>query len=226
MTGSDYRKQYIPEGWEDLTFWGKSYEDITIYVRNQEKQGIEIFPAKPLRLRALELLKPEDVKVVILGQDPYHTPGMANGLAFSVQPQVLALPPSLVNIYKEYVSDLNYPVPRSGDLSWWSTNCGILLLNTILTVERGKPSSHAGKGWEKLASSIIENLSNRHQRIVFMLWGKHANNFRHLIDETKNFVVSSAHPSPLAAKQPNPFLGSKPFTKALGYNPDIDFRLR
>ncbi len=215
-----------PEGWEDIPFWRDGYDNIEIFLRHTERQGIEVYPAKQLRFRALEALKPENVKVVILGQDPYHTPGMANGLAFSVQPSVKVLPPSLMNIFKEYHNDLHYPMPRSGDLSWWATDCGILLLNTCLTVEAGKPNSHAGKGWEKLAQDVIQYLSSRNQRIVFMLWGKQANAHRDFIDETKNFVISSAHPSPLAANAPDPFLGSKPFSKALGYNPDIDFRLR
>lgn len=225
---NDYIVQgnFIPEGWEALRFWKKEYTDVEIFLRNQERQGIEIYPAKPLRMRALETLKPGDVKVVILGQDPYHTPGMANGLAFSVQPHIKNLPPSLLNIFKEYSNDLHYPMPRSGDLSWWASECGVLLLNTVLTVEAGKPNSHAGKGWEKLTEDVIKHLSSLGNRIVFMLWGKQANSFRGLIDETNNFVVSSAHPSPLAANQANPFLGSRPFSKALGYNPDIDFRLR
>lgn len=215
-----------PEGWEDLPFWLDGYDNIEIYLRHQLRQGIEIYPAKSLWFRALELTKPKDTKVVILGQDPYHTPGMANGLAFSVQPAVKHLPPSLLNIFKEYVNDLHYPMPRSGDLTWWATNGGILLLNTVLTVEAGKANSHAGKGWEKLSTDVIKHLSSLNQRIVFMLWGKQANSYRELIDERKNFVVSSAHPSPLAGGAPDPFLGSKPYTKALGYNPEIDFRLR
>ena len=120
---NDYIVQgdFIPEGWEALRFWKKEYTDVEIFLRNQERQGIEIYPAKPLRMRALETLKPGDVKVVILGQDPYHTPGMANGLAFSVQPHIKNLPPSLLNIFKEYSDDLHYPMPRSGDLSWWAS---------------------------------------------------------------------------------------------------------
>lgn len=214
------------KGWEHLEFWRRDAKNLEMYLRNQEDQGKEIYPHKSLRLRALEWTNPDSVKVVVLGQDPYHTPGMANGLAFSVQPHIKQLPPSLHNILKEYNEDLLYPLPRSGDLSWWAKNTGVLLLNTVLTVEAGKPNSHAGKGWERLASECISYLSQRREGIVFMLWGKYAKEMRGSIDETKHLVVSSAHPSPLAANAPDPFLGSKPFTKALEYNPTIDWRLR
>lgn len=215
----------VPTEWSHLEFWKRTYPEVEIYVRNRERET-PVYPAKELRLRALEYTRPDDVKVVILGQDPYHTPGMANGLAFSVQPGVKQLPPSLLNILKEYSDDLKYPVPRSGDLSWWATNCGVLLLNTVLTVEAGKPNSHAGKGWERLGSELVSYLSAKREGIVFMLWGKYAKEMRGSIDESKHLVVSSAHPSPLAAHAPDPFLGSKPFSQALEYNPTIDWKIR
>lgn len=186
-------------------------------------------PHPSLRFKALELTPFNKVKCVILGQDPYHTKGIAHGLAFSVQPHIKSLPPSLRNIFVEYELDLGYPKPRSGDLSLWARE-GCLLLNTILTVEEGKPLSHKGLGWEKLTYEILRSLNDKRgttddDSIVFMLWGKAAQEYRALIDNPRHLVLCAAHPSPLNAK--GGFFGCKHFSKTNEFLKDrkIDWRL-
>lgn len=187
-----------------------------------------MLPRKADRFKALELTPFDKVKCVILGQDPYHTKGLAMGLAFSVFPHVSPLPPSLKNIFREYQTDLGYPAPRCGDLTSWTEN-GCLLLNTILTVEAGKPLSHAGLGWEKLAYEIIKSLSDQKNGVAFILWGKKAQEYMGAIDATKHLVIASPHPSPYSAN--SGFFGSKPFSKVNQYLKEvgkkpIDWKLR
>jgi uracil-DNA glycosylase len=163
------------------------------------------------------LSKPKNTtktKVLILGQDPYPTPGHANGLAFSVKPDVHPLPRSLKNIFKELVDDIGCPYPTNGDLTPW-TEEGVLLLNSCLTTDPFKPGAHQGLGWEELAAEVITVLSQDTKRRVFILWGRHAQKFEHLIDQDNHLVIKSVHPSPLSANYG--FFGSKPFSRANAY---------
>jgi uracil-DNA glycosylase len=150
------------------------------------------------------------VKVVILGQDPYHGPGQAHGLSFSV-PKGIAKPPSLMNILKELSSDLNISNRAHGDLSNWAEQ-GVLLLNSVLTVESGKAASHQNKGWEKFTDRVIQELNDKREGLVFILWGAYAQKKANFVDTKKNLVLSSAHPSPLSSHRG--FFGSRPFSKA------------
>ncbi|MFM2058130.1 MAG: hypothetical protein RLY71_2515 [Pseudomonadota bacterium] len=176
-------------------------------------QGVEVYPARPLR--ALEALQPEQVRVVILGQDPYHGPGEAQGLAFSVAPGV-KIPPSLRNIRKELGDDLGLTLPASGSLLAWC-RAGVLLLNTSLSVERDRPASHAKLGWEQLTDALIDRVAAQPQPKVFMLWGAHAQAkaARIAVSGQPHLILTSNHPSPLSARRPPvPFLGSQPFSAA------------
>lgn len=190
------------------------------------KSYYNILPQKEDVFRALDLVPPSDVKVVIVGQDPYHGKDQANGLAFSVN-KGLPLPPSLKNIYEELESDLDIWTPRHGDLTRWAKQ-GVLLLNSVLTVYENQPASHYLFGWEMFTDQIIRELSKNHSNIVFVLWGKKAQSKRLLIDSTKHLIIESAHPSPLSASKG--FFGSKPFSKInkylkeIGKHP-IDWRL-
>jgi uracil-DNA glycosylase len=169
-----------------------------------------IFPADDEILRSLSFLKPEETKVVIIGQDPYHGLGQAHGLSFSV-PNGVALPPSLRNIFKELSDDCEVSPPTSGDLSGWAAQ-GVLLLNTTLTVRLGEPGSHIGRGWEQFTDHIIRVVNDNEQRCVFVLWGAYARSKRALVTATQHVVIESAHPSPLSAYRG--FFGSRPFTRA------------
>ncbi|MBX7095078.1 MAG: uracil-DNA glycosylase [Flavobacteriales bacterium] len=179
----------------------------------EERKKHPIFPPEEMVFKALELCPPQKTKVVILGQDPYHGPGQAHGLAFSV-PMGLKFPPSLRNIFKELQSDLNTDVPFSGDLTAWAEQ-GVLLLNSTLTVRSGEAGSHQKKGWEQLTDEIIRKLSEQEQHLVFILWGNYAIQKKELIDENRHLILSSAHPSPLSAH--HGFFGTKPFSKANEY---------
>jgi uracil-DNA glycosylase len=159
---------------------------------------------------ALHLTSFSDTRVVILGQDPYHGPGQAHGLSFSVKPGVVQ-PPSLQNIFKELHDDLGCPIPRHGHLVKWAEQ-GVLLLNTVLTVCAGIPNSHRGKGWEMFTDKVIRTLNERDEPVVFVLWGSHAGSKRQMIDTSRHHVIQSPHPSPLSAYRG--FFGSKPFSRA------------
>ena len=177
--------------------------------------GAVVFPPQPLR--ALELTPPEQVRVVILGQDPYHGRGQAEGLAFSVAPGV-ALPPSLRNIFKELERDLGTQPPKfpnpGGSLVNWARH-GVLLLNTCLTVEEGQPASHSGRGWEVLTDAVIRHVASMDRPLVFMLWGSHAQSKRLLINAMRHKVLLANHPSPLSAlRPPLPFIGCGHFGQA------------
>lgn len=175
---------------------------------HEEYETKTIFPRKELVFRAFAT-DLNDVKVVILGQDPYHTPGAAEGLAFSV-PNSQPIPPSLINIYKEIDADIGYHANRGGSLRAWQKQ-GVLLLNTVLTVEAHKAKSHSGRGWEIFTTATIEYLNRERPHLVFILWGRDARNKKSLIDTSRHLVLESAHPSPLSAY--NGFFGSKPFSK-------------
>ncbi|MBR3230552.1 uracil-DNA glycosylase [Candidatus Saccharibacteria bacterium] len=175
---------------------------------HQEYETKTIFPRKELVFRAFKT-DLNEVKVVILGQDPYHTPGAAEGLAFSV-PNSQPIPPSLINIYKEINADIGKHQNPRGSLAAWQKQ-GVLLLNTVLTVEAHRPKSHSGKGWEIFTTAVIEYLNRERPHLVFILWGRDARNKKTLIDATKHLVLESAHPSPLSAH--NGFFGSRPFSK-------------
>jgi uracil-DNA glycosylase len=168
-----------------------------------------IYPVKEDIYNALHLTPYEKTKVVILGQDPYHGPGQAHGLSFSVKPGV-AQPPSLKNIFKELQNDLGHPIPNHGYLDSWAKQ-GVLLLNTVLTVREKTPNSHKGRGWEIFTDKVIQKLNQREKPIVFILWGRHAQAKKALITNKHHYIIESAHPSPLSAR--NGFFGSKPFSK-------------
>lgn len=199
----------------DAFFASATGQSLLAFVNARLAAGAVIFPPHPLR--ALELTPAQAVRVVILGQDPYHGRGQGEGLAFSVAPGV-ALPPSLRNIFKELQRDLGTPPPQfpvpGGSLVTWATH-GVLLLNTCLTVEEGKPASHAGKGWELLTDSVIRQVSAGEHPVLFMLWGAHAQSKRVLIDESRHKVLVANHPSPLSAMRPPlPFIGCGHFSQA------------
>lgn len=181
------------------------------FVDARVRAGVVVYPAQVLR--ALQGSRPEDVRVLILGQDPYHRPGQAQGWAFSV-PEGQRLPPSLRNIYREVSSDTGNPSPESGDLGRWASQ-GVLLLNTVLTVEEGRPASHCGRGWETLTDALIREVSLRSSGCVFLLWGAQAQAKRPLVDTARHAILASNHPSPLsAARPPAPFLGCRHFSQA------------
>lgn len=174
----------------------------------QEKQaGKTVYPPGPLIFNAFNHTPFDKVKVVILGQDPYHNPGEAMGLCFSV-PKGVRVPPSLINIYKELNTDLGLEIPKHGDLTAWADQ-GVLLLNAILTVEARKPASHQKIGWQTFTNAVIQTISDEKEGIVFLLWGKFAQSKKALIDETKHYVLEAAHPSPLAG---NAFQGCGHFS--------------
>ncbi|MGH3880412.1 MAG: uracil-DNA glycosylase [Actinophytocola sp.] len=178
------------------------------FLRAEITAGRTYLPAGNHVLRAFQ--QPfADVRVLIVGQDPYPTPGHPIGLCFSVAPDVRPLPKSLVNIYTEYCEDLGHPPPTNGDLSPWTDN-GVLLLNRALTVEPGRPNSHQGKGWEEVTEQAIRALAARGGPLVAILWGRNARNLRPLLDPVP--CIESAHPSPLSAR--SGFFGSKPFSRA------------
>lgn len=212
----------IAPGWQALVddfFASTSGQQLLAFLQARLQAGASIFPPQPLR--ALELTPPEAVRVVILGQDPYHGRGQAEGLAFSVAPGV-GLPPSLRNIFKELQRDVGTPWPAfpepGGSLVNWAKN-GVLLLNTCLTVEEGQAASHAGKGWEGFTDAIITQVAQGPRAVVFMLWGSHAQSKRALIPTDRGHLVLVAnHPSPLSAlRPPLPFLGCGHFGQARAF---------
>jgi len=187
----------------------KPYWRTLINFVNTERKSTKIFPKSEDVFNALHLTTYKDVRVVILGQDPYHNDGQAMGLSFSV-PDGVRLPPSLVNIYKELESDICKKAPKTGDLTNWAKQ-GVLLLNAVLTVRVHQANSHQGKGWEEFTDAILQAVSDKSEHVVFILWGGFARKKKPLIDMTKHTVIESAHPSPLSAH--NGFFGSKPFSK-------------
>lgn len=187
----------------------KDYWHTLINFVNSERSAQKVFPKTDDVFNALRLTPYKNVKVVILGQDPYHNDGQAMGLSFSV-PDGVKLPPSLVNIYKELATDLGTKQPASGDLSSWAKQ-GVLLLNAVLTVRAHQAASHQNKGWEEFTDAVLKAVNDKPAHVVFILWGNFARNKKTLIDTTKHTVIESAHPSPLSAYAG--FFGSKPFSK-------------
>ena len=190
----EYQKEYFTNLME---FIKKEYKEKTIYPKQNE-----VF-------NAFRYTDFDDLKVVILGQDPYHGPNQAEGLSFSVSNSVLK-PPSLKNIFKELESDLQIPFPESNSLKPWAKQ-GVLLLNAVLTVEEHKPTSHKDKGWETFTDDIIKIINQKEEPVVFILWGAYARNKKSLITNPNHYIIESAHPSPFSAR--NGFFGSKPFAK-------------
>ena len=212
----------VAPGWQALTagfFASAEGRSLLDFLRQRLQAGAVLFPPEPLR--ALALTPPEAVRVLILGQDPYHGRGQAEGLAFSVAPGV-RLPPSLQNIFKEMRRDLGTPFPPfpdpGGSLVQWATN-GVLLLNTCLTVEEGQAASHSGRGWERLTDAVIRHVAEGPRPVVFMLWGGHAQGKRALIPADRgHLVLCSNHPSPLSAlRPPAPFIGNGHFGQARAF---------
>ncbi|MHC5247713.1 uracil-DNA glycosylase [Enterococcus sp. LJL90] len=221
-------KTIIENSWQEILaeeFQKPYYQQLRQFLK-QEYQSQTIYPDMYHIYEALELTPYEKVKVVMLGQDPYHGPNQAHGLAFSVQPGV-KIPPSLVNIYKELQNDLGIEPVKHGNLVAWAKQ-GVLLLNTVLTVRNGQANSHRNHGWEELTNAIIEKLNERKQPIVFILWGKPAQEKAKMIEGNRHIILMAPHPSPLSAYRG--FFGSKPFSKAnqaliaLGETP-IDWQL-
>ena len=184
------------------------YQQLQALVQKRRAE-VRVFPEEKNVFNALELTPFESVKVVILGQDPYHGFGQAHGLSFSVQ-KGIPLPPSLKNIYKELQEDIGGELPTEGDLSHWAKQ-GVLLLNTVLTVEEGNANSHKGMGWERLTNRLIESLNELNHPVIFILWGKPAQDKEKLITNPSHVILKAPHPSPLSAYRG--FFGSKPFSK-------------
>lgn len=203
--------------WEQLIASEKSksyFRDLLNIIEHQRSQGVVIYPPEDDVFKAFELTPLEQVKVVILGQDPYHGPNQAHGLAFSVNPGV-ALPPSLQNIYKELANDIpHFSIPSHGDLRAWAKQ-GVFLLNTVLTVQKSQANSHAALGWERFTDEIIATLNAQRENLVFILWGAHAQKKGRVIDKNKHLVLRSPHPSPLSAYRG--FFGSAHFSKSNQY---------
>jgi uracil-DNA glycosylase len=191
----------------------QSMVDLKLFLQQQKQVKKVIFPHSKNWFKAFELTAFDKVKVIILGQDPYHGLGQAHGLSFSVV-QGVKKPPSLGNIFKELHSDLNIEPSQSGDLTHWATQ-GVLLLNSVLTVESHQAASHAGQGWEVFTDSIIKTLSEQRQHLVFILWGAYAQKKAIFIDKDKHLILTTTHPSPLSAHRG--FLGCRHFSKANDY---------
>lgn len=196
------------------------------FLIQEKKAGKVIYPEGKDIFNSMNLTSFADVKVVIIGQDPYHGPGQAHGLCFSVKPGV-KLPPSLVNIFKEIQNDLGLPISSHGYLKSWAEQ-GVLLLNAVLTVEKNRAASHQGKGWERFTDTIIQILNKEHSGLVFLLWGNYAQKKGKIIDQKRHLVLQSVHPSPLSAHRG--FFGAHHFSKANAYlerqgKPAIDWSL-
>ena len=211
MSAADNVK--LEAGWKAALHdeFEKSYmRELGDFLRSEKAAGKEIYPPGALIFNALNSTPLDQVKVVIIGQDPYHGPGQAHGLCFSVQPGV-PIPPSLQNIFKELKRDLNIEIANHGCLQSWAEQ-GVLLLNTSLTVEQGQAGSHADKGWKTFTDKVIEVVSAQCPHLVFLLWGAHAQSKQRLIDAQRHLILTSAHPSPLSAYRG--FLGNGHFSRA------------
>jgi len=201
----------IEKSWKKqlkLEFEKPYFGDLVDIVRNSYEKGI-VFPPPKEIFHAFDKCPFDDVKVVIIGQDPYHGPGQANGLCFSVA-EGTKFPPSLLNIFKEIKTDLDKDIPKSGSLDRWAEQ-GVLLLNATLTVKAHQAGSHQGKGWEKFTDAVIKLVSEEKENIVFLLWGAYARRKGEVIDRSKHYILESPHPSPLSASRG--FFGNKHFSK-------------
>ncbi|MBX7458586.1 uracil-DNA glycosylase [Qipengyuania sp. 1NDH17] len=212
----------VPAGWKpvlDPVLASEEARALGGWLRTEEDAGKTVYPPRGSRLKALELTPLDSVKVVILGQDPYHGPGQAMGLSFSV-PEGVKLPPSLRNIYKELEADLGIEMPAHGDLTKWARE-GVLLLNNTLTVEAGQAGSHAGRGWDAVTDACVAAVAAREAPSVFILWGSHAQAKAKRIEGLRggrHLVIESPHPSPLSAHRG--FFGSKPFSRSNSFLED------
>lgn len=207
---SSYEVQIEPS-WKEVlepTFETPYFKHVRHYLKKELRDGKTIYPPGPKIFNAFNTTPFDKVKVVIIGQDPYHGPGQAMGLCFSV-PNSIKVPASLKNIYKELNRDLGMPIPDHGDLTKWAEQ-GVFLMNAILTVERGKAGSHKKIGWQQFTDEVIKTLSTKKEGLVFLLWGNFAKAKKALIDETKHYVLESVHPSPLAG---GAFIGNGHFSK-------------
>ena len=203
----------IEESWKEVLkdeFTKPYFQQITAHLKTEKATGATIYPPGPLIFNAFNTTPFDEVKVVILGQDPYHGKGQAMGLSFSVPPSIKP-PPSLVNIFTELHNDVGMAIPQSGDLTKWAQQ-GVFLLNAILTVRAKEPASHQKSGWQQFTDKVIQVISDKKEGVVFMLWGKFAHEKQALIDETKHFVLKAAHPSPYSADKG--FFGCRHFSKA------------
>ena len=210
------RKIMLDKQWLDhlQPEFDKSYmHELSSFLRQQKEAGHIIYPAGEQIFAALNATPLDKVKVVILGQDPYHGPNQAHGLSFSV-PVGVPIPPSLINIYKELQEDLNCKMPLHGNLTQWAEQ-GVLLLNSVLTVEHSKAASHKGKGWEEFTDQVIRVLDQNTQHVVFLLWGAYAQRKGRVIDRDRHLVLQTVHPSPLSAYRG--FLGCQHFSQANSY---------
>ena len=206
----------IEPGWKALLkeeFSKPYFEQITLHLKTEKAQGKTIYPPGGLIFNAFDTTPIDKVKVVIIGQDPYHGPGQAHGLCFSVQTGVPP-PPSLVNIFKELHDDIGITIPKHGNLTHWAQQ-GVFLLNASLTVRAGEPMSHAKIGWAQFTDTVIKKISDTKEHVVFLLWGKFAQEKKTLIDESKHLILRSVHPSPLSAHAG--FFGCKHFSKTNQY---------
>tara|TARA_B100000524_G_C23627531_1_gene362005 strand:+ start:576 stop:1250 length:675 start_codon:yes stop_codon:yes gene_type:complete len=210
------REVSIEASWKEKLaneFAAEYMANLSQFLRDEKAAGKLIYPAGVDIFSAFNLTPFNTVKVVILGQDPYHGPNQAHGLSFSVR-RGISPPPSLQNIYKEMSTDLGTPPPGHGNLETWAKQ-GVLMLNSILTVEHGKAGAHAGKGWERFTDAAINQLNSARDNLVFVLWGRKAQQKGSRVDPQRHRIIMSAHPSPLSAY--NGFFGSKPFSKANDY---------
>jgi uracil-DNA glycosylase len=219
----------IEESWKNILKeeFGKVYfQQIVTFLKAEKSAGRIIYPPGPLIFNAFNKTPFSKVEVVLLGQDPYHNKGQAHGLSFSV-PDGIPKPPSLINIFKELENDLGIPPPKNGNLEKWATK-GVLLLNASLTVRQNEPASHSKIGWLQFTDIVISKISEQKKGIVFLLWGKFAQDKQSIIDETKHYVLKAAHPSPFSADKG--FFGCKHFSKtnellALQHKVSIDWKL-
>ncbi|EYB69593.1 uracil-DNA glycosylase [Deinococcus phoenicis] len=201
---------HLPDSWDKVLEGETSrpyFRDLTAFVARERAAG-PVYPAPEDMFSALRLTPYDEVKVLILGQDPYHGAGQAHGLSFSVRPGV-RIPPSLQNIYKELKADVGFKPPKHGSLVSWARQ-GVLLLNAVLTVRQGEANSHAGKGWEQFTDAIIRAVNDKPERVVFVLWGAYARKKAKLVTNPQHVIIESAHPSPLSVAK---FLGTRPFSR-------------
>ncbi len=202
----------IEDSWKKVLwdyFSTDNFDAISVFLKEEKESGKLIYPRGSQIFNAFNTTPFKNVKIVILGQDPYHNPGEAMGLCFSV-PKDVRVPPSLKNVYKELASDIDFTIPNHGDLTSWAQQ-GVFLLNAILTVEHKKPASHRKIGWQEFTDHVIKTISDKRDSVVFLLWGNFAKGKRDLIDTDKHLVLESAHPSPLAR---NAFFNNNHFSKA------------
>ena len=202
----------IEAGWKELLkeeFSKPYFQELVHLLKTEKEQGRKIYPPGPLIFNAFDKTPFDKLKVVILGQDPYHGPGQAHGLSFSV-PDGVTPPPSLINIYKELQADIGMAIPKTGNLTQWAEQ-GVLLLNAVLTVRANEPASHAKCGWMNFTDAVIRKISEHKNGIIFLLWGRFAQDKQVLLDTNKHFVLKAAHPSPFSADKG--FFGCRHFSK-------------